>query len=114
MGVPVDAYRIRRPPGRGSLGGVTISFPVLLLIAGLVGVAVAALRRSPGGSGTQGGPAWWSEDHLPWGGADEPFHPRDRDLRERAWEEAEAEHRRSRMAERGARMDERYGGDFDP
>jgi hypothetical protein len=49
---------------------------------------------------------------MPWGGADEPFHPRDRDLRERAWEESEAEYRRTRPDDRSARMDERYGGDF--
>lgn len=91
--------------------GVTISFPVLLLVAALIGVVLAGRR---GSSGRPGGPAWWSENHMPWGGADEPFHPRDRDLRDRAYEEAEAGHRRAREGTREARLDERYGGDFDP
>ena len=51
---------------------------------------------------------------MPWGGADEPFHPRDRDLREHSWEEAEAEHRRRQAGGRQARLDEQYGGDFAP
>jgi hypothetical protein len=90
---------------------VTISFPVLLLIAALVGLVFAMRSRSSGGARINRD-AWWTESHMPWGGADEPFHPRDRDLRERAWEEAEAEDRRSRGDDRSARMDERYGGDF--
>jgi hypothetical protein len=93
---------------------VTISFPVLLLIAALVGLVVAMRSRSSGGARIQR-EAWWSQSHMPWGGADEPFHPRDRDLRERAWEESDAEFRRARThaAEAArARMDDRYGGDF--
>jgi hypothetical protein len=90
---------------------VTIPLPVILLIAGLVGLAFA--MRSGGRSRPPGGTPWWHENHLPWGAADEPFHPRDRDLRERAWEEAEAEHRRRRAGDRASRMDERYGGDFE-
>jgi hypothetical protein len=93
---------------------VTISFPVLLLIAALVGV-VLAMRSRSSGSSRIGQEPWWNDRHMPWGGADEPFHPRDRDLRERAWEEAEAEHRRAQTrAARAARarMDDRYGGDF--
>ena len=89
---------------------MTISFPVLLLLVPLVGFVVAGRGRSSGGSG------WprWGDARMPWGGADEPFHPRDRDLRERAWEEAEAEHRRREAGGREARMDEQYGGDFLP
>lgn len=90
---------------------MTISFPILLLIAVLVGLVLVGRG---GSSGRSGGSAWWHDDHVPWGGADEPFHPRDRDLRDRAYEEAEAEHRRSRQGGRGARLDERYGGDFEP
>jgi hypothetical protein len=90
---------------------VTISFPVLLLIAALVGLVFAMRSGSSGGSRIKQ-EAWWNESHMPWGGADEPFHPRDRDLRERAWEESEVEYRRSHADERSARMDERYGGDF--
>ena len=91
---------------------MTISFPVLLLVAALVGIVFAARGGGSGGAGRIGGEPWWRHDHVPWGGADEPFHPRDRDLRERAHEEAEAVHRRRDGGERRARMEERYGGDF--
>ena len=89
---------------------MTISFPVLLLIVALVGFVVAGRSGSSGGSG---GPRW-SDARMPWGGADEPFHPRDRDLREQAWEEAEADHRRRQAGGRQARMEVQYGGDFAP
>lgn len=92
---------------------MTISFPVLLLAAGAVGLLLA-MRARPSSGPRVDRDAWWTERHLPWGGADEPFHPRDRDLRERAWEEAEAEYRRRHAGDRTARMDERYGGDFMP
>lgn len=93
---------------------MTISFPVLLLAAGVLGLLLAMRAGSSGGSAHRDRRPWWAESHLPWGGADEPFHPRDRDLRERAWEEAEAEYRRSHAVDRTARMDDRYGGDFTP
>ena len=90
---------------------MTISFPVLLLIVALVGLVVAGRSRS---AVRPGRPPWWADNHMPWGGPDEVFHPRDRDLRERSWEEAEAEHRRRQAGGREARMDEQYGGDFEP
>jgi hypothetical protein len=93
---------------------VTISFPVLVLLAVLIGLVLVARGGSSGGSGAPRRWGGWGEDHVPWGGADEPFHPRDRDLRERAWEEAEAEHRRREEGARDTRMGERYGGDFAP
>ncbi len=93
---------------------MTISYPVLLLVLALVGVAFAVRGGSSRGSGAPGRPPWWRYDHVPWGGAEEPFHPRDRDLRDRAWDEAEAEYERRQAGGRDARMDEKYGGDFAP
>ncbi|MGE0026860.1 MAG: hypothetical protein AB7O78_09945 [Thermoleophilia bacterium] len=90
---------------------MTISFPLLLLIVVLVGLVLAGRG---GSSGRVGGTPWWRDDHVPWGGPDEPFHPRDRDLRDRAYEEAEAAYRLGQGGGRAARMDERYGGDFEP
>lgn len=74
------------------------------------------LKRGGGSSGRPRRSRWRGSggDHMPWGGADAPFHPRDRDLRERAHQEAEAEYRDRQEGGRQARLEDRYGGDFVP
>lgn len=95
---------------------MSISTPVVIILAAaLVALVLGARIGSSGGSG---GPGGWGgygpEEHVPWGGADEPWHPRDRDLRDRYWKAMEAVHAEAEghSGKRGARMDERYGGDF--
>jgi hypothetical protein len=80
----------------------------------VVAVLLAGIRGSRGRSRRRGGRWGAGGDQVPWGGAGEPFHPRDRDLRALAHEQAEAARRRSRERARRARLDERYGGDFGP
>jgi len=82
-----------------------------VLVAVVLGGLRGSRRRSGGGGGRR---AVGGQDHVPWGGPDEPFHPRDQDLRDRAYGEAEARHRQNRTGTRAARLDERYGGDFGP
>ena len=83
----------------------------------MAAVLIAVVLKGAGGSSGRSRRGSWrgsGGDHMPWGGADAPFHPRDRDLRDRAYEEAQAEYRLREQGGRAARMDERYGGDFDP
>ncbi|HET6690639.1 MAG TPA: hypothetical protein VFG74_07210 [Miltoncostaeaceae bacterium] len=89
--------------------------PLVVVVAALVVAAVLAGLRGPrGGSRRRGARRGSGGEHVPWGGAGEPFHPRDRDLRDRAHARAEAAHRSSGAGTRDSRMDERYGGDFGP
>ena len=87
------------------------------MTAVLIAVLVGALRGSSGGGGAHGSGPWGGSadsDRLPWGGADEPFHPRDRDLRDLAAARAGADYWRRRALELEGRLDDPYGGDFGP